>query len=392
MLPNRFCTAFKSVVYLDLSNNRITCVLPNNMSTMQLDALYLSSNQLTGRLPLLPRLLRKLDLSQNSFSGPLPTEFGAPGIFELILSSNYFTGHITESICELHDLLALDLSHNLLEGELPECFHMQNVSFLFLSNNKLSGKFPPSLQTCPSLAFLDLAWNKFFGSLPVWIGDLVYLRFLQLSHNKFSGDIPVNITNLKRLRMLNLASNGITGTIPPSLSNLPAMAQKHPRRSGINMHLWYTGLIGNFREVLSVVMKRQELKYGAGIFDMVSIDLSINHLTGRIPSGRQLDTLYTDNPTMYNGNYDLCGPPLHKNCSINISDIEHGHEKKSVNYSDPMFFYFGLLSGFVVGLWVVLCALLFKQSWRVSYFRLFDKLCLLIKTPRFSDPRIKPID
>uniref|UniRef100_A0A0D3HPI5 Uncharacterized protein n=1 Tax=Oryza barthii TaxID=65489 RepID=A0A0D3HPI5_9ORYZ len=39
-----------------------------------------------------------------------------------------------------------------------------------------------------------------------------------------------------------------------------------------------------------------------------------------------------------------------------------------------MFFYFGLVSGFVVGLWVVFCAILFKRSWRVAYFRQFDKL------------------
>lgn len=39
-----------------------------------------------------------------------------------------------------------------------------------------------------------------------------------------------------------------------------------------------------------------------------------------------------------------------------------------------MTFYFGLSIGFVVGLWVVFCSLLFKKTWRTSYFLLFDEL------------------
>jgi hypothetical protein len=35
------------------------------------------------------------------------------------------------------------------------------------------------------------------------------------------------------------------------------------------------------------------------------MDLSYNNLTGRIPSGSQLDTLYSGNPSMYTGNIGL---------------------------------------------------------------------------------------
>jgi hypothetical protein len=34
-----------------------------------------------------------------------------------------------------------------------------------------------------------------------------------------------------------------------------------------------------------------------------------------------------------------------------------------------MDFYLGLLVGFVVGLWVVFCGLLFKKMWRYAYSR-----------------------
>jgi hypothetical protein len=224
------------------------------------------------------------------------------------------------------------------------------------------------------------------------------------------------------------------------------MTQKHPRRPGVDMSVWYTGYVGKFREVWPVVMKRQELKYGFGIFDVVGIDLSLNQLVGgipdgisslnglmnlnlswnqlsgeipakiglmksiesldlsrnnlsgeiptslsdltylsfldlsynnlegRIPPGSQLDTLYMENPSIYSGNIGLCGPPLGRNCSgDNVP--EHENPQRRGKFSKPvLFFYFGLGSGFLAGLWIVFCALLFKKAWRVSYFRLFDKV------------------
>ncbi|WVZ51150.1 hypothetical protein U9M48_002318 [Paspalum notatum var. saurae] len=40
-----------------------------------------------------------------------------------------------------------------------------------------------------------------------------------------------------------------------------------------------------------------------------------------------------------------------------------------------MFLYFGLASGFMAGLWVVFCVLLFKRMWRITCFRIFDEIC-----------------
>ncbi|KAF7076859.1 hypothetical protein CFC21_081462 [Triticum aestivum] len=472
MLPGMAsCTALCS---LDLSDNNITGVIPPWLGNCtSLWYLYLSKNLLTGHVPskisLLGQLteldlsnnnldgmiteehlvtlnnLKHLDLSHNSLSGPLPLEFVAKGLVELTLSSNSFTGHIPDSICKLRNLLVLDLSGNLLDGELPQCSQKPNLVFLLLSHNKFSGKFPSSLKNYSSLAFVDLSVNNFYGTLPSWIGDLVYLRFLQLSHNFLCGDIPVTITNLKHLRQLSLAGNSISGVIPWSLSNLTAMAQKHSKRHEVDMFKWYSGQVGKFREVLPIVMKHQELKYGTRIFDVVSMDLSLNHLTGeipdgitslngllnlnfswnqlsgkipgkigamkslesldlsrnnlsseiptslsgltylssldlsynnltgKIPPGSQLDTLYLENQSIYKGNIGLCGPPLERKCSRDNSP-EHNNQQKIQKVSEPvLFFYFGLGSGFVAGLWVVFCTLLFRKVWRVAYFHLFDK-------------------
>ncbi|XP_047076141.1 LRR receptor-like serine/threonine-protein kinase GSO1 [Lolium rigidum] len=438
--------------YLSLANNHLTGHVPSKIGMLtNLVELDLNNNNLDGGITeehlATLKSLRHMDLSNNSFSGPLPSEYGALGLIELTLSFNYFSGHIPESIfCKLRSLLVLDLSHNLLEGELPRCSQKLNLVFLHLSNNGFSGKFPSALQNYTSLSFMDLSKNNLYGELPLWIGDLVYLRFLQLSHNFLSGDIPVTITNLKRLRQLSLAGNSMSGIMPWSLSNLTSMTQKHPRRPGVDMYVWYTSYVGKFREVWPVVMKRQELKYGLGVFDVVGIDLSLNQLVGeipdgitslngllnlnlscnqlsgeipakiglmksiesldlsrnnlsggiptslsdltylsfldlsynnlegRIPPGSQLDTLYMENPSIYTGNIGLCGHPLERNCSGD-NTLEHVNQHRREKVSEPvLFFYFGLGSLFLVGLWVVFCTLLFKKAWRVAYFRLFDKV------------------
>uniref|UniRef100_A0ACD5WM37 Uncharacterized protein n=1 Tax=Avena sativa TaxID=4498 RepID=A0ACD5WM37_AVESA len=427
--------------FLFLSNNSITGAIPSGFRNFtSLETLELSSNKLTGQIPMLPRSLTSLGISMNCLSGHLPSDFGGPNLTELSLSSNYLTGHVPRPICESKNLVVLDLSNNLFEGEFPWCSPLPSMQFLLLSNNNFSGDFPSWLQNCSSLLFLDLGVNKFYGRLPSWIGELVNLRFLQLNHNMFNGNIPVSIINLILLQHFSLASNNISGSVPSSLSKLTAMTLEHPL--GLESD-WLDG----DTNILSVVMKQQELKYGAyAVNEMVGIDLSLNHLTGgipdeitslkgllnlnlscnhlsgkipmkigamkslesldlsrnnlsgeipaslsdltylscldlsydnlagRIPTGRQLDTLYTENPSMYNGNIGLCGPPLKKSCPSNNTP-EHGNQQGSENGYDPVsFYYFGLAVGFVAGLWAVFCALLFKRAWRTAYFRLFDKL------------------
>ncbi|XBH75466.1 hypothetical protein VPH35_102220 [Triticum aestivum] len=450
--------------YLSLSNNQLTRAIPTGLGNCtSLEQLYLSSNHLTGHVSSMIGMLSHLcdldlsnnnldgmiteehvlalknleymDLSHNSFSGPLPLRFGSRWLRELTLSFNYF-----------NFLFVLELSYNFLDGELPQCSHAPSLVFLLLSNNNFSGKLPSSLRNYSRLNFMDLSRNNFYGTLPSWIGDLVNLRYLQLSHNLLHGDILPNITNLYCLRHLNLARNSISGVIPSSLSKLTAMTQANSKKHGTDKSCRSNNYGGMTKEVWLVVMKRQELKYGIGFFDVLSIDLSLNKLVGgipneltslngllnlnlswnhlagqipsrigamesiesldlsrnnlcdeiptslsnltylssldlsynklagRIPPGSQLDTIYSENPSIYTGNIGLCGPPLERNFSGN-NGVEHVNQQNSEKVYDPvLFFYFGLGSGFVVGLWVVFCTLLFNKAWRVACFRLFDKL------------------
>ncbi|WVZ51107.1 hypothetical protein U9M48_002284, partial [Paspalum notatum var. saurae] len=455
MLPDWFSSTFFNASTLDISNNEISGMLPTKLENMtNLRWLYLNSNQLTGPIPQFPVLLLSFDISDNNFSGSLPSNFGTPNIQYLNLATNHITGPIPQSICNFKTLIALNLANNLFNGEFPLCPEPMRVKILILRNNRLSGKFPASLKTWSDLYILDLAWNKFSGRLPTWIGDFSGLQILQLSHNTFTGSIPSTITRLNGISQLNLARNRFSGPLPRYLSNLTGMTRaqaptpfgafEYPMQISYGNVIVSISIYSTVHVNLSVITKGQERYYEDGaLYAMVSIDLSLNQLTGgipeeiafldgvvnlnlswnrlsgniprkigamqslesldlkenklcgeipqgmsdlsylsmldlsynnlsgRIPSGGQLDTLYQQNKFMYDGNIGLCGHPLLKNCS-NDSEPKHDHERDEHGYK-VLSFSFGLGVGYVVGLWMVFCTILFKKSWRIAYFQLIDK-------------------
>ena len=177
------------------------------------------------------------------------------------------------------------------------------------------------------LVSIDLSFNQLTGRIPEEIAALDALINLNLSWNQLSGKIPNKLGALQALESLDLSRNMLSGGIPSSLSDITYLSY---------------------------------------------LDLSDNNLTGRIPSGRQLDTLYTQQPSMYSGNSGLCGLPLPISCpgkNATRKDDQKGNEHSF----EPMTFYFGLALGFILGLWVVFCILLFKKAWRISYFGLIDQ-------------------
>uniref|UniRef100_A0A0E0BKC0 non-specific serine/threonine protein kinase n=1 Tax=Oryza glumipatula TaxID=40148 RepID=A0A0E0BKC0_9ORYZ len=381
---------------LDISNNFLSGPLPSNLRAPNLTQLNIYSNQISGHIPgYLCNLgaLEALDLGNNRFEGELPR------CFEMGVGS---------------------------------------LKFLRLSNNRLSGNFPSFLRKCKELHFTDLSWNKLSGILPKWIGDLTELQILRLSHNSFSGDIPRSITKLTNLHHLDLASNNISGAIPNSLSKILAMTgqpyegAQTPAASGVNytspvatkgqerqyneenvevvnIDLSSNFLTGGIPEYivslgglvnlnLSRNLLSGQIPYKIGAMRMLAsldlsenklygeipaslssltflsyLNLSYNSLTGRIPSGSQLETIYNQHPDIYNGNSGLCGSPLQKNCSSN-NVPKQGHLERTGQGFHIEPFFFGLVMGLIVGLWLVFCTLLFKKSWRVAYFRFFDKM------------------
>ncbi|XP_019163503.1 PREDICTED: DNA-damage-repair/toleration protein DRT100-like [Ipomoea nil] len=179
------------------------------------------------------------------------------------------------------------------------------------------------------LRSIDLSRNHITGEIPLEVMSLCASINLNLSRNNLSGTIPLTIGSLSKIESLDLSMNALSGPIPQSLSSL------------------------NF------------LSY---------LNLSFNKLYGRISTGYQLQTL--DDPSIYIGNGGLCGVPLLKSCpgDDKPSFVNQPTETKLTkdNHELLMWFYAGLGPGFFVGFIGVLCTLLFKTSWRYTYFKCLE--------------------
>jgi Leucine-rich repeat (LRR) protein len=166
---------------------------------------------------------------------------------------------------------------------------------------------------------IDLSSNGLIGKIPKELTLLKGLRSLNLSNNQLSGLIPDDIGSLRKLESLDLSYNYFSGNIPSSLSDLTFLS---------------------------------------------CLNLSYNNLSGTIPSGQQLQTL--NDQYMYIGNPRLCGPPLLKNCSMNVTHptVRQQHKHDGSRSS----FYISMSMGFIMGLWIVFCTMLFMKTWRIAYF------------------------
>nr|ABA94355.1 Leucine Rich Repeat family protein [Oryza sativa Japonica Group] len=281
--------------------------------------------------------------------------------------------------------------------------HLKSLWFLDLSDNHLIGHVPLEISTLTKLAWLDLSYNDLDGLITEELFDgLKSLKNIGLSDNRLKIVVGSDWIPPFRLKVANLASchigplfpswfkwpmgishinisraNSLSGVIPWQLSNLEAMTKRKSmlRKLPNNYSRGVDRYLSRFKHMvgeLSVTTKRQDLKYqGFALLGIVTIDLSSNYLTGRIPSGGQLDTLYNNNPSMYDGNAGLCGDILKKKCPGNDASNDYGSYK---DHYELLYLCFGLVIGFVLGLWVVFSTLLFKKSWRIAYFRLFDKI------------------
>ncbi|XP_042510859.1 receptor-like protein EIX2 [Macadamia integrifolia] len=336
---------------LDLQNNNLSGKIPPSIGSLSsLTYLLLSSNNFHGKLPSsLEKCtnLRSLDLGRNGFSGNIPTWIGRSlSSLQIIrLRSNFFTGKIPSHLCKLSMLHFLDLAHNNLSGFIPQ--FLGNLSALEGNDTEsiatgytehmmvvTKGRELEYSTTLDLVKSIDLSCNNLSGKIPDGITTLVGLGTLNLSMNHLTGKIPEKIGDLQNLETLDLSINQLSGEIPPSISSLTFLSH---------------------------------------------LNLSHNNLSGKIPSSNQLQTI--SDASMYAGNSGLCGWPLAINCpGTNISppptyakvDGENELNMDGDDGMDMLWFYIGIVMGFIVGFWSVCITLFFKKSWRIAYFRFFS--------------------
>mmetsp|Transcript_16910 Transcript_16910/g.38778 ORF Transcript_16910/g.38778 Transcript_16910/m.38778 type:complete len:789 (-) Transcript_16910:51-2417(-) len=311
----------QEIVGLSMISNNLMGTLPTEIS--QLTTLrYLESigNDLGGTIPKEWRKLQNLStlvMAFNSFSGPLPSwmPLAWPDLEFLYLSNNELTGKIPDDFYGFHKLSVLALDDNLLTGNTDEIWEsLPTLEYLYLEDNGFTGTLPRYIkQSTPNLINLDVSSNLFHGGIPEDVFLLPKLQILDLHDNRFDSSIPDDIPqNNDRLQFLALHNNVLGGTIPSTIANLRHLSHldvTHNKLSGtipiqlekLSSSLTYLFLGANFFKegpVPSLVytmnnlreLSLKSLKLTGSISGMIGaldsllvLDLDDNQLTGSIP-------------------------------------------------------------------------------------------------------------
>ncbi|XP_042441597.1 pollen receptor-like kinase 4 [Zingiber officinale] len=167
------------------------------------------------------------------------------------------------------------------------------VSTLLLNDMSLAGELNLGLLSgLPGLRYLSFVNNSFDGGMPD-ITKLPDLKSIYLSRNRFSGHIKDDLFQpMRALKKVWLSHNNFSGPIPSSLVA--------PEK------LMEVGLDGNMFEGEIPALWQPDLHI---------VNVAFNNLDGPIPA--RLANMST---TLFEGNKNLCGPPLAVPCPPSSSD------------------------------------------------------------------------
>ncbi|ESW24133.1 hypothetical protein PHAVU_004G105600 [Phaseolus vulgaris] len=350
----------QKVMKMNISYNNLRGILPKFPPTYIPTSMSFGSNQFEGSIPLFLRNFGRLDLSKNKLSSSLSfsCENGTlQGLSHLDLSYNRLSEHIPDCWRQLNSLVYLDLSYNKFSRKIPTSMgSLLHLQALLLRNNSLVEGIPFSMRNCRKLVMVDMSGYKLSGSIPDCIGTERELQILILGRNQFFGSLPSRICCLRNIQLLDLLVNNLSGKIPKCIKNLTSMAQT--TSSIYHGDHWYffknsiyaTNMSYDLNALLTwkgseqMFMNREiplEIKKLSGLISLnlsrknltgeipsnignlavldsldlsrnQLVDLSHNHLTGKIPTATQLQGF---NPSSYEDNFNLCGPPLKKMCA-----------------------------------------------------------------------------
>lgn len=320
---------------LDISNNIFSGTVPTSIGSLQsLVFFVLSNNNIHGKPPSLKKCtsIESVDLGYNRFSGNLANLIGESmqSLLMLRVRNNSFSDKIPSTICTLSNLHIVDLSQNNFSGFIPSC--MGNLSgFKIDLSSKDVGRFQWKLKVNAKGRVLEC------------FNTLYLVKSLDLSGNNLSGEIPNELMSLHRLWTLNLSSNHLTGNIPWRINSLALLE---------------TLDLSNNEFYRSIPSSMASLTF------LAHLNLSYNNLSGKIPSNSQFKTF--NDPSIYEGNVELCGPPLKKECtsqSPNANANRDEEDEDGNNFKREPFFI-SMALGLIVGFWVICGTFVIKKFFR----------------------------
>ncbi|XP_015751639.1 PREDICTED: putative leucine-rich repeat-containing protein DDB_G0281931 [Acropora digitifera] len=369
------------VISITLHNNNLVGTLPRSLWKFRnLQGLCIFANEgLEGSLgdiisANMTTLLR-LELAFNKLSGPIPGEI-LPQMKSLVKiqlccqSGGRFSGQIPKDIGNLTELEVLSLGENELHGTIPKSIgNLKKLWFLdFGATKNLQGGFE-NLFNLSSLRFMHLSLAGLNGTLPDEFG--LYFPAMKeclLPGNNFGGQIPSTIGNMTNLWHLNLANNNFTGKIPRSIGSIPCLKIIDLRQNRLNLLeeglqfksrcLEVLILAGNkdltmsFEYFLeSIALINQSLRilnirachfYGTiplklwNFQSLISVDVSHNFLSGRLPSPRDNVLVLLDLDVSVNNLSGQIPQEFARLLALEILDVSENPYMQKMAGSEPL--------------------------------------------------------
>ncbi|GAU38162.1 hypothetical protein TSUD_263880 [Trifolium subterraneum] len=387
-IPDKF-SASCALRTLNLNGNLLHGKVPNSLAhCSKLEVLDIGTNQIDGRFPCflqnLPtlsvlvlrnnkfhgtlgcskaknpwKIIQIVDIAFNNFSGKLPENYfrtlkkmkdddhnAEPDIIQSAINNVYYQDSVTV----------------MSKGQQMELIKIRRIfTAIDFSSNHFKGQIPEDLMDLKALYILNFSNNAFSGEIPSTIGNLTQLESLDLSNNSLVGEIPTQLASLSFLSYLNLSFNHLVGKIPTG-----TQLQSFEASS-------FEGNYGLYGPPLTEIPKRPNdppPQPACGSLSFLSyLNLSFNHLVGKIPTGTQLQSFEASS---FEGNYGLYGPPLTeipKRPNDPPPQPACGRLACSIDWS-----FLSVELGFVIGLGIIIGPIMFWKKWRVRYWKRVDKI------------------
>ncbi|KAL5550411.1 hypothetical protein UlMin_000587 [Ulmus minor] len=217
-------------------------------------------------------------------------------VVELRLQVMNLTGKLDPKLGQLSNLALLNFMRNDISGNIPkEIGKLTNLQLLLLTGNQLSGSLPDELGFLPNLTRLQVDYNAISGPLPKSFANLSKILHFHMNNNLISGQIPEELSVLPDLLHILLDNNNLSGYIPSSLSEMPKLRilqLDNNNFDGTEIPESY----GKWLSLLKLSLRNCSLKGSIPDFSslqLLYLDLSLNQLTGSIPTNKLSDRVTT---------------------------------------------------------------------------------------------------
>ncbi|XP_027357420.1 receptor-like protein EIX1 [Abrus precatorius] len=298
-IPDGFGKVMNSLEVLGLSSNKLQGEVPSFFGNMcALQGLSLSGNNLSGEMSSFIQnsswcnrhLFQSLDLSNNRITGMLPKSIGL--LYELVylsLAGNSLEGDVTEShLTNFSKLKWLDLSYNSLSLKFGSSWVPPfQLIILRLASCKLGTSFPSWLKTQSSLSSLDISDAGLRDSVPDWLwNNSPYMGQLNMSYNNLTGTIPNSPFKLPSRPSIILNSNNFEGGVPSFFKQASELKLSENKFSDLFSFLCDKSVAANLGmlDISNNQIKGQLPDCWKSVRSLLVLDLKNNNLSGKIPT------------------------------------------------------------------------------------------------------------